>query len=258
MGLSVTPVTTRRMTNNSRELPTPPEEVATPVEEQSSGFACVCGRSFSTLKGRNIHRGRMKCDWGVDSSSGSEPVNPRELPSPDQNHSARDIQRLLSEKHGVSPPAGRNEKICWPASNDKAWLEFDDRVCEKLTLTQKNKPYQEKMRVHCEVVYEEAVRWFGIVEKPSKEVAVVHANRRQKQIDSLVRERRSLRKRLRKASSDIEKDGYEALLKDVAERLKKVRRAETRRKKQRERRRTNKSFKNDPFRTIKNVLTAGV
>ena len=121
-------------------------------------FDCVCRKSFSSLKGRNIHRGRMKCDWVPDNSYGLAPVNTRETLSPDENHSAKDIHRLLSEKHGISPPAGRNEKISWPASNDKAWEEFDKRVCEKLKVAQKDKPFQEKMKVHCEIVYEEAVR----------------------------------------------------------------------------------------------------
>ncbi|MCP3679898.1 MAG: hypothetical protein GY782_06350, partial [Gammaproteobacteria bacterium] len=192
-----------------------------------------------------------------DNSYGLAPVNTRETLSPDENHSAKDIQRLLSEKHGISPPAGRNEKISWPASNDKAWEEFDKRVCEKLKVAQKDKPFQEKMKVHCEVVYEEAVRWFGIVEKPKKTAPDrgTFINRRQKRINSLVKERRVLRKKLKKATTDIEKNGFEALLKDVAEQLRKLRRAEARRKKQRERRKANKSFKTDPFRTIKNVLS---
>ncbi|MCP4487171.1 MAG: hypothetical protein GY820_07625, partial [Gammaproteobacteria bacterium] len=184
------------MYNISRESPTPAVEVAPGVEEQR--FDCVCGKSFSSLKGRNIHRGRMKCDWVPDNSSGLAPVNTRETLSPDENHSAKDIQRLLSEKHGISPPAGRNEKISWPASNDKAWEEFDKRVCEKLKVAQKDKPFQEKMKVHCEVVYEEAVRWFGIVEKPKKTAPDrgTFINRRQKRINSLVKERRVLRKKL--------------------------------------------------------------
>ena len=254
MGSSYFPVTRKRANENSRELPTSLEEVTVRVEEQS--FDCVCGRSFPTLKGRNIHRGRMKCNWISDDLLGSEPVISREEPSQDQNHSARDIHYLMSEKHGVSPPVGRNEKICWPASNDKVWLEFDDRVCKKVIEAQKNKPFQEKMKVHCEVVYDEAVRWFGIVEKAKKEApASCYFNRRQKQIDSLVRERRTLRKKFKRACSDIERGSCGSLLKDVAVRLKKLRQAEARKKKQRERRKVNKLFKNDPFRTIKNVLS---
>ena len=164
---------------------------------------------------------------------------------------------MLSEKHGISPPAGRNKKISWPASNDNAWEEFDKRVCEKLKVAQKDKPFQEKMKVHCEVVYEEAVRWFGMVEKPKKTAPDrgTFTNRRQKRINSLVKERRVLRKKLKKATTDIEKNGFEALLKDVAEQLRKLRRAEARRKKQWERRKANKAFKTDPFRTIKNILS---
>ena len=43
-------------------------------------------------------------------------------------------------------------------------------------------------------------------------------------------------------------------IKDVAGQLRKLRRAEARRKKQRERRKANKSFKSDPFRTLRMCL----
>ena len=47
----------------------------------------------------------------------------------------------------------------------------------------------------------------------------------------MVKERRGLRKKLKRANTDIEKNGFEALLKDVIEQLRKLRHAETRRKK---------------------------
>jgi len=34
----------------------------------------------------------------------------------------------------------------------------------KLKVAQKNMPFEKRMEVHCDVVYEEVVRWFGIVE----------------------------------------------------------------------------------------------
>ena len=126
----------------------------------------------------------------------------------------------MSEKHGISPPVGRNEKIYWPASNDKVWMEFDDRVCKKIIEAQKNKPFQEKIKVHCELVYNEGVRWFGILDRAEKDVtSSVHSNRRQKLIDALVRERRTLRKKVKRSCSDIERDRYKLLLKDLATRL---------------------------------------
>ncbi|MCP3680179.1 MAG: hypothetical protein GY782_08010, partial [Gammaproteobacteria bacterium] len=90
-------------------------------------------------------------------------------------------------------------------------------------------------------------------EKPKKTVpGVAFPNRRQERINSLIKERR---KKLKKATTDIEKEGFEALLKDLADQLRTLKRAEARRKKQQERRKANKSFKSDPFGTIKNVLS---
>ena len=197
----------------------------------------------------------MKCDWEVGSSAGSEPVNSREVLSPDEPHSAKDIQRLLTEKHELFPPADRNEKIRWPASNDKSWKEFDVRTSEKLKTRQRDKQFQEKMKIHCDVVYEEGVRWFGLLDKSRQAAASqVQPNRRQLRIESLVGERRELRKKLRKANTDIERDGYGALLKVLAEKLMSLRRAEARKKKQAQRRRTNRLFKLNPFRAVKNIL----
>ena len=112
------------------------------------------------------------------------------------------------------------------------------------------------MKVHCELVYKEVVRWLGILDRAEKDVtSSVYSNKRQKLIDALVRERRPLRKKLKRSCSDIERDSCRSLLKYLADRLKKLRQAEARKKKQWEKKKVNKSFKNDPFRTIKNILS---
>ena len=52
-------------------------------------------------------------------------------------------------------------------------------MCEKLNKKLKDKPFQEKMKAHCDVVYEETVKqfwWFGIAKKlrkPASNVALV-------------------------------------------------------------------------------------
>ncbi len=56
---------------------------------------------------------------------------------------------------------------------DEAWEEFDNKVYENLNEKFKDKPFQKKLKGHCEVVYGEAVRWFGIIEKPRKLVSFV-------------------------------------------------------------------------------------
>ena len=73
---------------------------------------------FSSARGRNIHRGKMKCSWGADESVDPASINSREEFSQDSNHSAEDILRLLSERQGLEPPPARKEKIRWPKSND--------------------------------------------------------------------------------------------------------------------------------------------
>ncbi len=66
------------------------------------------------------------------------------------------------------------------------------------------------------MLHEESVRWFGIAEKPKKTApGVAFTNRHQKRINSLAKERRVLRKKLKKATTDIEKNGFEALFKNV-------------------------------------------
>ena len=92
--------------------------------------------------------------------------------------------------------------------------------------------------------------------RAKKDVAAsVHFNRRQKLIDALVRERRTLRKKVKRSCSDIERDRYKLLLKDLATRLRKLWHAEARKKKQWEKKKIDKSFKNDPFKTVKNILS---
>ena len=70
-------------------------------EGQNERFECVCGKVFSSARGRNIHRGKKKCSWRADESVDPGSVNSRESFSPDLNHSAEDISRLLSERHGL-------------------------------------------------------------------------------------------------------------------------------------------------------------
>ena len=125
---------------------------------------------------------------------------------------------------------------------DRRWSKFDECVVEKCAVVLKRKPFQEKMVSHCDVVlYDEGVKLFGIVEvgagSGKKSMSMSFKNRRKDVIDSLIEERKKLRRKKRKARSEIEKNGYEALLRVLAGRLMKLRRAEKRRQKQREMRR---------------------
>ncbi|KAL5272883.1 hypothetical protein ACHWQZ_G000900 [Mnemiopsis leidyi] len=158
-------------------------------------------------------------------------------------------------KKGLEPPPARKEKIRWPKSNDATWEEFDLRVSMKLKEVQKTLRFQERMRSHCDVVYEEGVRWFGLTETAERIEPVNRSgDRRSARITALVRERRILRKSLRGAKSELEQNGFRALIKTLNEQLTKLRRAEASRKKQADKRRALNAFKKIPFATIKKIL----
>ena len=125
----------------------------------------------------------------------------------------------------------------------------------KLKEAQKNLRFQERMRSHCDVVYEEGVMWFGLTETAERIEPVNRSgDRRSARITALVRERRILRKSLRGAKSELEQNGFRALIKTLNEQLSKLRRADARRKKQADKRRALNAFKKIPFATIKKIL----
>ena len=81
-----------------------------------------------------------------------------------------------------------------------------------------------------------------------------YENRRKILIKELVAERKDLRKKLRQAATEMESNGFQALLKILADKLRKLRAAENRREKQRGLRKLRSTFKRDPFRTVKSIL----
>jgi len=197
----------------------------------------------------------MGCTWEEESSVGNLPVTSTEASGQDDNHSARDIQALLHKNGSLEPPACKRERVKWPASTDAQWNVFDESVMKRLLVEQKGKRFQEKMTLHCDAVYEEGTRLFGLRESDCTQVkAQCFNNRRKEVINGLVVERKSLRRKARKARSLIEKEGYGALLRVLAEKLMKLRRAESRRLKQREVRKVKGGFGRDPFGTIKGIL----
>ena len=247
------PVTrSKRAEQSSREPSTTGSEAP---ELESQCFDCVCGRSFSTVRGRNVHRGKMKCAWQADNSLDLESVSSSEEPGLVENHSARDIKALLAENISFEPPLNRSERIKWPAANDKLWEEFDLSVVGKLKEVQEGKTFQVRMNLHCKVVYDEGRELFGCVESiDGNRTIPSYANRRKTVIKGLVDERREIRKQLRRATTEMEKNGFQALLKVLAQKIGKLRAAERRREKQRTLRKQRGLFKKDPFRTIKGIL----
>ena len=72
----------------------------------------------------------------------------------------------------------------------------------------------------CDVVYKQGLRWFGVKEVGARTESVNKSgDRRASKIFTLVCERRELRRRLRRAQTDLERNGLLALIKVTSERL---------------------------------------
>lgn len=79
-------------------------------------------------------------------------------------------------------------------------------------------------------------------------------DRRSASITALETERRELRKSLKRAEIEMEKNGFGSLLKIRNKELSKLKRAEACRRKQADKRRTLNVFKKNPFGTTKNIF----
>lgn len=100
-----------------------------------------------------------------------------------------------------------------------------------------------------DIIYTYGVEIFEVRSKnprSQKEMAVQPKSRRQQEIDRIVRERRSLRKPLKKTWEE-ERKGLEALQGKTRNRLALLRRAEWLRKQHKKKERTSTAFYNDPY-----------
>jgi hypothetical protein len=96
---------------------------------------------------------------------------------------------------------------------------------------------------------------FGCVDNIcGKKMVPSYTNRRKKVIEELVDERRGLRRSLRMATTNIDKNHFQALLKTLAQKLSKLRAAEKRREKQRTLRKQRGLFKKTPTEQSKAFL----
>ena len=121
---------TRNVTNTSRELPAPTGNEAARDERPSTGFICVCGRSFQTVRGRNIHRGKMKCSLEVENSAGSGSVNANttQLIEGSQEMLLNSVNELpaVTNPHTAAPEVTNNSTIVNSASDGPSDINLTD------------------------------------------------------------------------------------------------------------------------------------
>ncbi|XP_078665283.1 uncharacterized protein LOC144907786 [Branchiostoma floridae x Branchiostoma belcheri] len=253
---------------------------------------CSCGwKKATTFRGLRIHQGRTNCqgkrqhDRTASAGQTEEDMGQvythrtQGLTSEAQSHAsvstpsvAEHLVReqpvaeptvesvtLQEEIAGAAPhrqeePAPeRRERIKWPKANSREeWEKLDDDLCQILDQGLKG-DVEMKLNRFGDLVYSYCSERYGTYKKQAKEVAEKQSNRREREIAVLIRRRRQLRKRWRKASQE-EKAGLEVLWKEVRGKLESLRRAERlRRKRKRKAKERNQFFKN-PYKFARNLL----
>jgi hypothetical protein len=147
----------------------------------------------------------------------------------------------------------RKMKIKWPPMSDTAWQSFEDDLdCILDSALQGN--VEKKLQTLPSLVYSVGKERFGLEQRrrtaPSGAPTL---NRRQREIQTIRRELRSLRKQYRKAT-DEEKAGLHQLRHIQRERLKTLRNAENINKKRKEKARKRAAFFANPYKFTKSLL----
>ncbi|KAL1258987.1 hypothetical protein QQF64_009564 [Cirrhinus molitorella] len=116
--------------------------------QQNMNAVCICGKVCKNHKGLKIHQAKMAClrRNQVEQRSGmvngatvlvaptAEPGEMEEEQGPESPHSTRNLQATQV------PPLGRKseqQRVMWPAANNKEWVKLDEDVDECLEVISK-------------------------------------------------------------------------------------------------------------------------
>lgn len=260
-----------------------PPDTATSAATGHKLQRCVCGWSkVTSYLGLRIHQGKKGC-------AREEPQRPRidyflrngssqsdEAQQRDANHSVQCINTSTAQNvtsntetavvspipstQPARPPAerkmaGRKSQVKWPgAAERKLWEAVNTDLAK--SLEQLKGTAEKKLESMGNLIYQYGVERFGVKEHKSRDqVPVVVTSRRQQEIKRLVQERRQLKKVWRK-STDVEKEGINALQMDIKIRLTSLRKAETLRKRRRKKERTRTRFYKDPYAFLKGLFSS--
>ena len=191
---------------------------------------------------------------------GAEPCETEEEPGQVTNHSARSFhvqdspQKTAEQPETPLPMSGSTErpkKIRWPpAARTKEWSQLDkdlNKIIEAATAGKLDKQIKTMTTITLAVGAER----FGIQEAKGKRPD--KGNRRQRQIGTIRKELRNLRKQYKQAS-ETEKGPLSELREIQRKKLKTLRRAENHRRRRKERQRKRTAFIQNPFRFTRELL----
>ena len=163
----------------------------------------------------------------------------------DLNHSAKDIHadgsgadfvQALNAKRGKLnlPPAGAKEQ----------WEKLDEELVLKLNALIGNSTLEHKLDTYGDIIYSICRDTYGV--KQPKTKTPPQKSRRQQQMESIRREKRKLKKRM-KTASEFEKQGLLELWKDLKAKHNALSKVESARRRKSKKKKTQDRFFKDPF-----------
>ena len=177
----------------------------------------VCGRSFKGKRGVAVHKRKTECGRRGQSEQDCSGISPGETvggPSQVFNHSA-----------GGTHPAGevkweRKIPILWPCANSEEWGKLDDKLGQVLRIECGGGNVMQRLRKFESICYEWCAEEFGTKTAGTGGVEKVvsgNKSRRQRLLEQLRSEKRSLRKRWRRVCVE-EREGLAVFYDTVSRR----------------------------------------
>ena len=221
----------------------------------------ICSKQCKSVRGLKMHHSRSLCGEVIStqvsnasqllSRCSTERNAPEALSSQEINHSAMaglpnncETERMLLARLPVRKP------VKWPRMMDDArWHELDKVVHGQLP--PELFPAEKKLSSLEVVVYEEAARIFGFVERKER---VFHESRRQVKIREIRTNIKGLLRRLKETELEEVRLGLLCVLDDLKVKRRELRRTETKRKRKWKRAKWRRHFYTDPFATAREVL----
>ena len=220
----------------------------------------ICTRAFKNDLGLRQHQQRYKCrvptqieqsqDQGMSEGVPSD-CNDQLQNGSESHHISQSQHDLERERLSLSQTTVK-ECVKWPRMNDeKAWKRLDDKASSELV---RHGRIEGRISIAEEVIYQEAKRLFGCVER--KPTGQKHGcSRREMQIREVRSQIRHLTKQAYRCEDECEKGGLLLVREELLDKRRALRRAENKRKRRRKRGNIRKRFYSDPYRTCKEILS---
>ena len=164
----------------------------------------------------------------------------------DINHSAKELLPEVSDELSSSQAltTKRPKLKLPPASAKEEWESIDQDLVQKLNAKLAGCSLKHKLASYGDLIYATCKEKYGV--KETKEKPPPQKSRRQREMENIRKQKRSLKIQIKKAPVN-EKRGLEKLWQDLKTKHSALSKAETLRKRRSKRKKTHDSFFKDPF-----------